>query len=600
MQRQLSCLLALSVLVVLLSVGVGLFIYLYTQNFFTNIPFLNIGATPTAIVAVPPTELEQVPDPNDISGQAATDVQPTDTPVPPPPPTNTPVQEAAQPDNPIASDIRLNPTPTVISPPASPPPTAQAGQDVITATQTSSSDTSAASLSSGDNTINLRSGPGTDFDIVGRLQPEDTLPIIGRNGNKSWWQVQTDSGPAWASAEFTLASNVSDVPNVTDEPDTTALAALTTSPDSDINLRSGPDTTYDTVGSLSPGTTLLIVGRTADSTWWQVATENGTAWVAAAVSVASNTFSVPVVEVDVPTITEPSVTAAVDSNINLRSQPSLDSDVVGVLLVGFRLTVIGRTSDNSWWQVQTDNGSAWVSDEVTTVSNAENVPVTFDNGLPDTGLLGTTGTITSPTDSVDLTQTITPTTTETETTSTPLAQAGEADVNLLSIPSVTAEVVGLLGAGQSLPIIGRTSDSAWLQVSSDTGPAWLEASLVTTTNLDTVSVVDDATPTPIVASEKPIVILTVNKGEEFVDIQNVTNRVIDLSGWRLVSERGNESCDLRGVIAANEILRVWSSIDDVNEAGGIKCGIPFRIWDPLAVDLAVLFNPDGQIVDEKE
>lgn len=45
--------------------------------------------------------------------------------------------------------------------------------------------------------LNLRSGPGTDFDLVGRVNAGVALPIVGRDpAQPAWWQVRavTDSG----------------------------------------------------------------------------------------------------------------------------------------------------------------------------------------------------------------------------------------------------------------------------------------------------------------------------------------------------------------------------------------------------------------------
>jgi SH3-like domain-containing protein len=63
-------------------------------------------------------------------------------------------------------------------------------------------------VSAGDNTINLRSGPGTEYDVVGSLSRGDSLEIIGRNADSSWWQVSTPNGPAWIAAFVTEASNI--------------------------------------------------------------------------------------------------------------------------------------------------------------------------------------------------------------------------------------------------------------------------------------------------------------------------------------------------------------------------------------------------------
>ncbi len=67
---------------------------------------------------------------------------------------------------------------------------------------------------SGGSVINLRSGPGTTFDVIDQLQPNQSLPIIGRNAESTWWQVKIEGGWAWVSAEVTSAQNTESVPLV--------------------------------------------------------------------------------------------------------------------------------------------------------------------------------------------------------------------------------------------------------------------------------------------------------------------------------------------------------------------------------------------------
>lgn len=66
-----------------------------------------------------------------------------------------------------------------------------------------------------------------------------------------------------------------------------------------VNLRSGPGKHYNRVGRLPMGGTLEIVGRNIDSTWWLVASPDGSfAWVSAMVVAAYNVDgSIPVVTI---------------------------------------------------------------------------------------------------------------------------------------------------------------------------------------------------------------------------------------------------------------------------------------------------------------
>ncbi len=104
-----------------------------------------------------------------------------------------------------------------------------------------------------------------------------------------------------------------------------------------------------------------------------------------------------------------------------------------------------------------------------------------------------------------------------------------------------------------------------------------------------------ATPTPDPLAGR-VVILSVNKREEWVEIQNVGASDVDLSGWKLVSERGNQDCPLSGTIKAGEILRIWSM---QAEGQGFSCGYSSPIWNNSEPDPAVLYNADGVEVSRK-
>jgi hypothetical protein len=104
-----------------------------------------------------------------------------------------------------------------------------------------------------------------------------------------------------------------------------------------------------------------------------------------------------------------------------------------------------------------------------------------------------------------------------------------------------------------------------------------------------------ATPTPVASASK-IVIVAVNKRAEWVDIQNVGSSDVDLAGWNLVSERGHQDCPLSGAIKAGETLRIWAM---TAQGPGFSCGHSSPIWNNSEVDLAVLYNAQGEEVSRK-
>jgi len=101
-------------------------------------------------------------------------VTPSPTPVPPSP-TTIPPTETPVPAPPTATAPALPPT-------ESPSPTPQAPR-----VQTEAA-------------VNLRSGPGTAYPVIGRLQAGQEVDIIGRNASGDWWRLAwAGQGQAWVA-----------------------------------------------------------------------------------------------------------------------------------------------------------------------------------------------------------------------------------------------------------------------------------------------------------------------------------------------------------------------------------------------------------------
>jgi hypothetical protein len=98
--------------------------------------------------------------------------------------------------------------------------------------------------------------------------------------------------------------------------------------------------------------------------------------------------------------------------------------------------------------------------------------------------------------------------------------------------------------------------------------------------------------TATAASAGLVTIIAVDKPAEYVEIQNRTNAAVDLRGWRLVSETGNQSCALRGTLQPSEVLRIWARRGEP----GFDCRFGFNIWNDNSADPAVLYNPQGEEV----
>ena len=67
--------------------------------------------------------------------------------------------------------------------------------------------------------LNVRSGPGTGFNSLGTLNPQDVVSLTGKDPNGAWLQIEFPSGPegrGWVNAAFLQAQGVENLPIITE------------------------------------------------------------------------------------------------------------------------------------------------------------------------------------------------------------------------------------------------------------------------------------------------------------------------------------------------------------------------------------------------
>lgn len=169
-------------------------------------------------------------------------------------------------------------------------------------------------------------------------------------------RVSSDADVVGTAVELTSAARLTEIagsvtPTFTASPTLAFTPTSTVAPTSSVptqcnpqvtasvnaNVRSGPDTAYDVVGSLSLGQTATIVGRNDAYTWWYVAypgISGGHAWIAGSVVTSACVPSVvqvvaapalptavPMVEADPTEVEDDDNGSALQLNPNLQLQP---------------------------------------------------------------------------------------------------------------------------------------------------------------------------------------------------------------------------------------------------------------------------------------
>jgi uncharacterized protein YraI len=67
--------------------------------------------------------------------------------------------------------------------------------------------------------LNVRSGPGTDFNSLGTLNPQDVVRLTGKDPNGAWLQIDFATGPegkGWVNAAFVQATGAENLPIITE------------------------------------------------------------------------------------------------------------------------------------------------------------------------------------------------------------------------------------------------------------------------------------------------------------------------------------------------------------------------------------------------
>lgn len=245
----------------------------------------------------------------------------------------------------------------------------------------------------------IYSGPGEDTQIIARMSAGQTADVSGISRDGLWWQIQIPNGQAgkgWVSQTSVIAENIENVPVVDPELEPTAQVTITPETDAtvtattNVNIRSAPDVISEIVGLFETGQQTDALGINSNRSWWYIripGSEDDKGWVSNDFVTAENAENVPVVdengnpiggELPIPTPVpgQPALTALV--NLNIRSNPDVGSELIGLLNQGQKAQVVGQTADGAWWAINipsADNGRGWVSAEYVTTENVEEVPV---------------------------------------------------------------------------------------------------------------------------------------------------------------------------------------------------------------------------------
>ena len=192
--------------------------------------------------------------------------------------------------------------------------------------------------------LNVRSGAGTSYSVIGSLKNGTSVEIVGTSGN--WYKIKYGNDYGYVSKDYvTLNSssnsntgNTSNSGSTNNTPATSTTKGTVKVSDS-LNIRSGAGTSYSVIGSLKNGTSVEIVETSGN--WYKIKYGNGYGYVSKDYITLQNR------SIAENTITKEGTVVTVA--LKVRESNNFDSNVIGTIAMGQKVSVI--EDDNEWGKI---------------------------------------------------------------------------------------------------------------------------------------------------------------------------------------------------------------------------------------------------------
>ncbi|MBU1175176.1 MAG: SH3 domain-containing protein [Alphaproteobacteria bacterium] len=320
--------------------------------------------------------------------------------------------------------------------------------------------------------INVRSGPGLDFSIVDQLVAEEPVDRGNCNSDGTWCYIRHEGENGWVAAVFlTTTPPGRPEPPPIEQPATGEAHTAT----SQINVRTGPDTSFAVVDRLDQGERVMRGQCSSDGVWCYISHDGADGWVAAR-------FLSPVAAPEPPP-SAPSGTARIaTSPVNVRTGPGTTFSVVDRLDRDEQVELAHCSADGTWCYVSHDGPDGWVAASFLRLPGSSG-PGTQGPGNPGPGTQGPGNT--GPGNPPMVTQRI---------------GTAIAGMPVRGTPTLFTSTVGHLDRGDTVEVEECTDDGYWCHVTEAGLDGWVPAAFLQISEIQ----VPAATNTATVARTTPI------------------------------------------------------------------------------------------------
>ncbi|MGG2062180.1 SH3 domain-containing protein [Priestia megaterium] len=202
--------------------------------------------------------------------------------------------------------------------------------------------------------LNVRSGAGTTYGIIGSVVKGQTLSVMSKSG--SWYKINYNGRTGYVSSDYVQASG-------TTPPAESTTYTVTAST---LNVRSGAGTSYASIGSVTKGQKLSVVSKSGS--WYKINYNGRTGYVSSDYVQASGTTTPPAES------TTYTVTA---STLNVRSGAGTNYASIGSVTKGQKLSVVSKSG--SWYKINYNGRTGYVSSDYVQASATTSPKLVVDS-----------------------------------------------------------------------------------------------------------------------------------------------------------------------------------------------------------------------------
>lgn len=148
--------------------------------------------------------------------------------------------------------------------------------------------------------LNVRAEPSTASEVIGIIAANSKVQIVGKDIGESWWKIIYEAGvdgKGWITAQYVETAGRLEVPVIGGDK-SNPLGGSTAIIIQQLNIRSGPGTSFNSLDILNPNDVVNLTGKNSNGTWLQIdfpAGPDGKGWVNTGFVKADDTTGLPIV-----------------------------------------------------------------------------------------------------------------------------------------------------------------------------------------------------------------------------------------------------------------------------------------------------------------